>query len=73
MTAPWAIGSLLTERPEALVRRILDGDTPALRRAARVTWADLSRRFGNSASQRAFSLEDYRMYLFNAYLEQPAP
>ena len=70
MTKPWVIGNLKKEDPAGLVRRILSGDTFALRAAGRHTWAELARRYGDPSSGRVFSLEDFRMYLVNRELEQ---
>ena len=67
---PWIIGNLKKDRPEELIRRIVSGDTFALRAAKQCTWAELAERFGDPASERVFHPEDYRMFLFNRYLEQ---
>ena len=67
---PWIIGNLKTEKPEDLVRKIVSGDTLALRAAKKCVWAELADQFGDSSSDRVFSLEDYKMFLFNRYLEQ---
>ena len=68
MTEPWKIGNLKTDAPEELVPNILSGNTPALRAARHCTWSALTRAYGDPASDRVFSLEDYKMYLFNEYL-----
>ena len=70
MSAPWAIGNLKREAPEALVRRIVSGDTFALRAARQCTWAQLVARYGDPQSLRAFSLGDFKDYLFNNYLDE---
>lgn len=69
MSRPWIIGNMKETDPEELVRRILEEDTFALKLAKKVTWAELVDRFGDHKSDRVFSLDDYKMYLFNNYLE----
>ena len=68
MTEPWKIGNLKTDEPERLVRNVLSGNTPALNAAQRCTWSGLARRYGDPASDRVFSPDDYKMYLFNEFL-----
>ncbi len=68
MTEPWKIGNLKTDEPEKLVRDILSGNTPALNAADRCPWSGLAREYGDPSSDRVFSLDDYKMYLFNEYL-----
>lgn len=68
MTAPWIIGNLKTADPEDLVSKILSGNTVALNAAKLCTWAELMQEYGNPLSDRVFSLDDYKMFLFNEYL-----
>ena len=70
MSMPWIIGNMKREAPAEMVRRVLTGDTRALRAAGQCTWAELAERYGDPASDRAFILEDYRMYLLNNYLKE---
>lgn len=70
LSRPWIIGNLKTENPEELVRKIVSGDTLALRAAKKCVWAELANQFGDASSDKVFSLEDYKMFLFNRYLEQ---
>ena len=70
MTEPWRIGNLMTDDPGELVRRVLTGDTPALREARKCRWSGLARAYGDPDSDKVFRMEDYRMYLFNRRLEQ---
>lgn len=72
LTPPWRIGNLKTDEPEKLVRSILSGDTPALRAAKQCSWAELARKYGDPSSDRVFSPDDYKMYLFNEYLDSCA-
>lgn len=69
MSRPWCIGNMKTTDSAELVRRITQGDTYALRQAKQVTWAELTARFGDPKSEKVFSLEDYKMFLFNNYLQ----
>ena len=69
MTAPWKIGNIIADKPQVLVDRVLREDTPAHRRAKQVTWAELACRYGDTSSEKAFSLDDYKMFLFNTFLE----
>ncbi len=70
MTDPWKIGNLKTDEPGPLVRSILSGNTPALNAAKQCTWSELTRKYGDPSSDRVFSLDDYKMYLFNEYLDR---
>ena len=69
MTRPWVIGNLKTDDPDVLVRRILTGDTFALHKAQTCTWAALSEAYGDPDSEKVFRLDDFKTWLFNAYLE----
>ena len=51
------------------MRRITEGDTYALRSAKDVTWKKLVQMYGDPDSEKVFRLDDYKMYLFNSYLE----
>lgn len=70
MRPEWVIGNLKTEPTEELMRRIEQGDTPALRAAREISLGELSRRYGDPASKRIFSEGDYRIYLLNRHLEE---
>lgn len=52
------------------MRRINEEDTFAQREARKITFAELAERYGDAASERAFSIDDYESYLFNKHLEQ---
>ena len=69
MSRPWVIGNLKTADPEALVQSVVTGDTPALRAAGRCTWSELAAKYADPDSERVFSLDDFKMYLFNEYLD----
>lgn len=70
MTKPWIIGNLKTDAPDTLVQNIISGNTPALNAAKHCRWSELTANYGDFSSGRAFSLGDYKMFLFNQYLEQ---
>ena len=70
MSKAWIIGNLKKDRAGDLVSRVMAGDTPALRAAAKHSWAELAERYGDSSSDRVFSLDDYRMYLVNNEVEK---
>ncbi len=70
LSAPWRVGNLKTDSPETLNGRLKTGDIPALRLAKRVTWKELVRRYGDADSEKSFSIDDYKMFLFNKYLEE---
>ena len=70
LSAPWRVGNLKADSPGTLNDRLRAGDIPALRLAKRVTWKELVRRYGDAGSERSFSLDDCKMFLFNIYLEE---
>lgn len=69
LSAPWRVGNLKADIPETLHDRLKTGDIPALRLAKLATWKEIARRYADTGSERSFSLYDYKMYLFNRYLE----
>ena len=70
MKKPWIIGNLKEDVTSKLIRRICEGDTFALNEAKKVTWKKLAELYGDSDSKKAFRIEDYKIYLFNEYLER---
>jgi len=72
MTDEWKIGNLKTARAEELVRNIVTGNTPALNAAKHCLWPDLVSAYGDPESDKAFSMDDYKIYLFNEYLSRRA-
>ena len=70
LSAPWQVGNLKTDDPRVFCQRLAEGDIPALRLAKQVTWKQLARDYGAPDSERAFSLDDYKMFLFNRFLEE---
>lgn len=69
MSEPWVIGNLKTTPVKELVSMIITENTPALLRGKQTCWAELVKLYGDKTSEKAFDLEDYKMYLFNNYLE----
>jgi hypothetical protein len=69
MTKPWRIGNLKTDGPGELVRRVMTGDTYALNKAKECKWQELVKA-GDFKSEKAFRLDDYKIYLFNKYLDK---
>ncbi|MBQ1478011.1 MAG: radical SAM protein [Erysipelotrichaceae bacterium] len=69
MKKEWKIGNLREDTSEEIMRRITEGDTYALRSAKDVTWKKLVQMYGDPDSEKVFRLDDYKMYLFNSYLE----
>lgn len=70
MSRPWIIGNLKCDEPAELVRRVLQGDTHALREAGKCSWSELAEAYGDPSSQKVFAMDDFKMYLFNNYLER---
>lgn len=70
MAKPWIIGNILKEDAKELVRKIVEGDTFALNTIGKVSYSDLVKRYGDETSTKVFSLDDYKMYLVNRYLEE---
>ncbi len=70
MKKEWIIGNLKEDDFDEVLRRIVEEDIDALRKAKKVTYSRLVQSYGDAASQRAFRLDDYKLYLFNEYLER---
>ena len=68
MSEAWKIGNLKNNKQEKLVSDILSGNTYALNKAKQCTWSELAKEYGDPGSDKVFSLEDYKMYLFNERL-----
>lgn len=69
MSEPWKIGNLKVDRQEEIIRRIVEEDTPALNLAKTITVGGLVEKYGNKQSQKVFSINDFKTYLLNCYLE----
>ena len=70
MRGPWKIGNLKTDDPKELVEKVLSGSAPALKAAKNCRWDELAARYGDPDSDKVFSLDDFKMYLFNEYLDR---
>lgn len=70
MTKEWKIGNLKTDDPKDLIRRIVEEDIPALNLARQITMKELVAMYGNTQSNRAFQLDDYKNYLLNCYVKE---
>ncbi len=68
MTKPWIIGNLKEDEPDLLTEKIINGDTYALKKAKECSWSGLAAKYGDKTSKKAFETDDYKMYLFNRYL-----
>lgn len=69
MSKPWIIGNLKADKPDELVRRVVTGDTYALNKAKECRWSELI-KYGDNKSEKAFRFDDYKIYLFNEYLDR---
>lgn len=69
MSKPWIIGNILKDDAKELVRKIVEGDTYALNVARNISYSELVKRYGDSASTKVFSVDDYKMYVLNKYLD----
>lgn len=69
MSESWEIGNLKVDRQEEIIRRIVEEDTPALNLAKTITVGGLVEKYGNKQSQKVFSINDFKTYLLNCYLE----
>ena len=66
MRPEWKIGNILTDDSSNLVRRVIDGDIPALTLARNTPVSALVKRFGNPQSHKIFDcIDDYKAYLLN--------
>ncbi len=69
ITENWKIGNIMEESAESLSAKILSENTFALNKAREITLGELVERYGNFQSEKAFSLDDYKGYLLNCYVE----
>lgn len=69
MSKPWVIGNILKDDAKELVRKIVEGDTYALNTVRNVSYSELVKRYGDTASTKVFRLDDYKMYILNRYLD----
>ena len=69
-TDAWKIGNLKQDSREEIIRRILEEDIPALNLVRHITLGELAEKYGNRLSDKVFSIEDYKSYLLNCYVEE---
>jgi len=72
MTKPWIIGNILKDDAKELVRKIMEGDTYALNMIRKCSYSELVKRYGDTTSTKVFTLDDYKMYMVNRYLDDCA-
>lgn len=65
----WKIGNLKEINSNELIRRINEKDTYAFNHM-NITYKELAIKYGDISSTKVFSLDDYKSYLFNKYLEE---
>ena len=61
----WLIGNILFDDFETIVDKIIKEDVPAINFSKKITVSELAKKYGNSKSEKVFSLDDYKMYLLN--------
>ncbi len=66
----WCLGNLKEDSIDAIVRRAVEESVPALLLAKAMPLGRLVSKYGDPQSEKAFSLEDYKMYLLNRYLDE---
>lgn len=65
----WKIGNIKDDKIDDIVRRAVEEDIPALMLSKTISIKELVKLYGNANSDRVFSIDDYKMYLLNNYLE----
>ncbi|MDI9510598.1 MAG: radical SAM protein [Bacillota bacterium] len=68
-SAAWQIGNIEDDDISEIVRKIVAGDVPALKFARSILLSELVKLYGDPNSDKVFSLEDYKMYLLNNYVD----
>jgi MoaA/NifB/PqqE/SkfB family radical SAM enzyme len=66
----WKIGNIKDDDIDVIVRRVIDEDIPALMLSKTITIKELIKKYGNKESDKVFSINDYKMYLLNNYLDE---
>ena len=66
----WRIGNIKDDDIDVIVRRVIDEDVPALILSKTITIKELVKKYGNKESDKVFSINDYKMYLLNNYLDE---
>ena len=66
----WKIGNIQDDEIDDIVRRVVEEDIPAITLAKSIRIKELVEKYGDINSDKVFSLEDYKMYLLNSYLDE---
>ncbi len=66
----WKIGNIKDDKIDDIVRKTVEEDIPALTLAKTISIKELIKRYGKDNSDRVFSIDDYKMYLLNNYLDE---
>ena len=66
----WKIGNIKEDNIEDLVRKIVEGEMPATKLAKSIKVKELVKKYGDPSSNKVFSIDDYKMYLLNNYLDE---
>ena len=68
----WKIGNIKNDNQHELIQKIINEDTFALNHARNITLKELVLRYGDRNSNKLFSLDDYKSYLLNCYIDSIA-
>lgn len=66
----WKIGNIKDDEIDDIVRKVVEEDISAIMFSKTITLKELVKRYGNIDSNRVFSVDDYKMYLLNNYLDE---
>ena len=66
----WKIGNIKDDDIDDIIRKTVEEDISALLLAKSIKIKDLVKLYGDPESDKVFSLEDYKMYLLNNYLDE---
>lgn len=66
----WKIGNIKDDDIDDIVRKVVEEDVLALLLAKSITIQQLVDKYGDIGSDKVFSLNDYKMYLLNNYLDE---
>ena len=66
----WKIGNIQEDEIDDIVRKAVEEDIPALILAKTMTIKQLVNKYGDASSDKVFSLDDYKIYLLNNYLNE---
>lgn len=66
----WKIGNIKDDEIDDIVRKAVEEDIPAIMLSKSIIIKELVKKYGNCDSNRVFSVDDYKMYLLNNYLDE---